>query len=458
MIKCLNCGKDTANGMLCNECMTNADIEKLCIELHAFNPDAINEEHPYWNDLANRLENPKNFRDSALSLCSLLPAEKRDYLNIILLTSAAAPFAILAKSRDFFLEKADKILAAGYLTDMQKSRLQGLKLNLLYSTHRYYEAEKIADILSCEKNLPWEAAYSLAEFYSRTVRFDKVQDIIERYQNTDELSAKCFEKLNNNYCDYQKRYKEKGRGYLPCKSDNIKLYIEFMRSLGYEIRSVPQRESIPDNKPPKIEKNDYPKTDFVDIPKSDTFVVYDLETTGLNTTYGAIIQIGAVKVVDGIIDESQTFEEFVNPKYSNAAVSEKITEKTGITNDEVKNARQIWEIIPDFVKFIGDDTLVGFNNKKFDSKFLERAGRYSNIIITNKQFDVMRYAKRISDKYNLEVKGNKLNDYAEYFGIKNEKAHTALSDAITTAKVYIELRKLEEDKKLSENDGLDLDW
>ena len=55
MIKCLNCGKDTANGMLCNECMTNADIEKLCIELHSFNPDATNEEHPYWNDLANRL-------------------------------------------------------------------------------------------------------------------------------------------------------------------------------------------------------------------------------------------------------------------------------------------------------------------------------------------------------------------------------------------------------------------
>ena len=47
MIKCLNCGKDTANGMLCNECMTNADIEKLCIELHSFNPDATNEEHPY---------------------------------------------------------------------------------------------------------------------------------------------------------------------------------------------------------------------------------------------------------------------------------------------------------------------------------------------------------------------------------------------------------------------------
>ena len=63
---------------------------------------------------------------------------------------------------------------------MQKSRLQGLKLNLLYSTHRYYEAEKIADILSNEKNLPWEAAYALAEFYIRTLRFDDAQDIIDR--------------------------------------------------------------------------------------------------------------------------------------------------------------------------------------------------------------------------------------------------------------------------------------
>lgn len=458
MNKCLNCGKDIAKGMLCNECMANTDIEKLCIELHSFNPDEINERHPYWNDMANRLEDPKNFKDSALTLCSLLPADKRDYLSIILLASTAAPFAIITKSRDFFLEKIDKILSADYLTDMQKNRLQGLKLNYFYSVHRYYEAEEIADILSEEKDLPWEAAYSLAEFYSRTVRFDKTQDIIDRYQNTDELSAKCFEKLNSNYCHYQKCYEEKGRGYLPRESDNIKLYIEFMKSLGYEIRSVPQRESIPDNKPLKIQKEDYPKTDFVDIPKSDTFVVYDLETTGLNAKYDAIIQIGAVKVVDGVIDESQTFEELVNPKYSKVAVSEKITEKTGITDEEVKNARQIWEVIPGFVKFIGDDVLAGFNNKAFDSKFLERAGRHSNIIITNKQFDIMRYAKKISSKCNLEIKGNELKDYAEYFGIKNEKAHTALSDAITTAKVYIKLRGLDEDKKLSENDGLDLDW
>ena len=50
MIKCLNCGKDTANGMLCNECMTNADIEKLCIELHSFNPCLL-----YTSDAADEL-------------------------------------------------------------------------------------------------------------------------------------------------------------------------------------------------------------------------------------------------------------------------------------------------------------------------------------------------------------------------------------------------------------------
>lgn len=208
----------------------------------------------------------------------------------------------------------------------------------------------------------------------------------------------------------------------------------------------------------KIKKEDYPKTDFVDVPKSDTFVVYDLETTGLNSGFHAIIQIGAVKVVDGVVDESQTFEELVNPKYSNSSVSDNITKITGITDEEAKNARQVWEVIPEFVRFIGDDTLAGFNNAAFDSKFLERAGRHSNIIITNKQFDIMKYAKRIKKKCNLEIKGDELNNYAEYFGIKNEKAHTALSDAITTAKVYIKLRQLDEGKSSSENDGLDLEW
>ena len=72
---------------------------------------------------------------------------------------------------------------------MQKSRLQGLKLNLLYSTHKYYEAEKIADILSCEKNLPWEAAYALAEFYARTLRFDDAQDIIDAIRNAMKKKA-----------------------------------------------------------------------------------------------------------------------------------------------------------------------------------------------------------------------------------------------------------------------------
>lgn len=73
MIKCLNCGKDTANGMLCNECMTNADIEKLCIELHSFNPDATNEEHPYWKILQTGLKILKTLRIRRFlfALCSL---------------------------------------------------------------------------------------------------------------------------------------------------------------------------------------------------------------------------------------------------------------------------------------------------------------------------------------------------------------------------------------------------
>ena len=101
----------------------------------------------------------------------------------------------------------------------------------------------------------------------------------------------------------------------------------------------------------------------------------------------------------------------------------------------------MWEVTPDFVKFIGGDILVGFNNIRFDSKFLARAGRYSQIVIDNLQFDAMRYALSIKDKLSLGEKFS-LEVLSEKLGISNPRAHRALADAITTAKVYLKLKEM----------------
>lgn len=81
----------------------------------------------------------------------------------------------------------------------------------------------------------------------------------------------------------------------------------------------------------------------------DSYVVFDIETTGFNSVNDRIIEIGAVRVVEGEIKE--TFSEFVNPE---RPIPYKITQLTTITDDMVKDAGTIEEILPQFLKFCED--------------------------------------------------------------------------------------------------------
>ena len=88
----------------------------------------------------------------------------------------------------------------------------------------------------------------------------------------------------------------------------------------------------------------------------DSYVVFDIETTGFNSVNDRIIEIGAVRVVEGEIKE--TFSEFVNPE---RPIPYKITQLTTITDDMVKDAGTIEEILPQFLKFCEGSVLVAHN-------------------------------------------------------------------------------------------------
>ena len=83
-------------------------------------------------------------------------------------------------------------------------------------------------------------------------------------------------------------------------------------------------------------------------------------------------------------------------------LSVEIQNLTGISEEDVKNAREMWEVTPDFLEFVGDSILVGYNCMAFDSKFMVRAGRYSNIIIENKYFDVMKYSYKFKEQLGID--------------------------------------------------------
>lgn len=160
------------------------------------------------------------------------------------------------------------------------------------------------------------------------------------------------------------------------------------------------------------------------------FVVYDLETTGLNQATDKIIEIGAVKVKDGVITEC--FSSLVDPQ---CLIPPKTTEINGITDADVKGKPIISEVMPDFFKFCHGTIMVGQNSMQFDWPFLRAKAEPMNIYFDCEQLDIMLLAQRYYpefSKYNLDFLTKK-------FGVVNEKAHRALSDAIATAKVFMKI-------------------
>jgi DNA polymerase III subunit epsilon len=99
----------------------------------------------------------------------------------------------------------------------------------------------------------------------------------------------------------------------------------------------------------------------------DSFVIYDLETTGLYPDTDEFIQIAAVRYLSGCLCQEDGFFSYARPRRS---IPSFITSYTGIRNDDVRLAPPPEEVLCDFAKWAGESTLVAHNGLRFDSKFL----------------------------------------------------------------------------------------
>ncbi|MCD7729085.1 MAG: hypothetical protein LUI60_04140 [Clostridia bacterium] len=189
---------------------------------------------------------------------------------------------------------------------------------------------------------------------------------------------------------------------------------------------------------------DYTQSDFFtddtlpECLKNDIFVVFDLETTGLQSSpvgggMDGIIEIGAFKIINGNIAEK--FSTFVNP-LRNGSLPKKITELTGITDEQVNSAPSYKEVLPDFVKFCDGATLVGHNVAAFDFRFVDYYSKSLGYEIERKLIDTLTFSQRT-----LHLANYKLNTVADHFGITFNH-HRAEDDALATAKIFIELVKI----------------
>ena len=161
----------------------------------------------------------------------------------------------------------------------------------------------------------------------------------------------------------------------------------------------------------------------------NTYCVFDIETTGLNFSTDEIIEIGAVKIVNGVFTES--FSTFVRP---NSPVPENIEKLTGIKNEDVALAPQLCDVIPDFYKFCDGCLLVG-HNVTFDYRFVEYYAEQERYTFSQTRYDTVNLAQEL-----LRLSNYKLNTVADYYGFTFNH-HRAFDDALTTAKIFIELIK-----------------
>lgn len=171
----------------------------------------------------------------------------------------------------------------------------------------------------------------------------------------------------------------------------------------------------------------------------DTYVVFDIETTGLSKEKEMITEIGAVKVADGkIIDR---FSTFVNPQ---RPISAEITKLTGITDDMVKDAPTIENVLPEFLKFCEDTVLVA-HNASFDTGFIRIAAERAGLgELHHTIVDTLELSRALLPELNK----HKLDIVCEHLGVTLNGHHRAVNDAEATAEVFIKFLDMLAEKKI----------
>ena len=170
----------------------------------------------------------------------------------------------------------------------------------------------------------------------------------------------------------------------------------------------------------------------------ETYVVFDLETTGLYPNSGdSIIEIGAVKLKNGeIIDR---YDELINP---GKLLTEEIIKITGINNEMLEGKRTEEEAMRDFLKWIDKLPIIA-HNAKFDLSFINKAlekynlGNFDNIAIDT--LGLSRYLESSERYHNLATLVKRYN-----IPWDEDKHHRADYDSEGTALIFNKmLKKLE---------------
>ncbi len=163
----------------------------------------------------------------------------------------------------------------------------------------------------------------------------------------------------------------------------------------------------------------------LNMPLGGEYVAFDLETTGLYARRDKIIEIGAVRMKDGV--EIDRFQTFVDP---GQPLEKRTVDLTGITDDMLRGAPKIEEVLPKFLDFVGGSVLVA-HNADFDTTFIRWACRQQEIAYDLTSVDTLT----ISQNLLTTLSKFTLDTVAKHFGLEDFNHHRAGDDALICGKI-----------------------
>lgn len=167
--------------------------------------------------------------------------------------------------------------------------------------------------------------------------------------------------------------------------------------------------------------------------KDASYVVFDLETTGLSNTRDKIIEIAALKIEGGMVTDK--FQHFVNPGELLSAFT---TEFTGITDEDLMQAPLIDEILPAFLEFANGHILIA-HNALFDVGHIQENAKRLNLSFDDSLvIDTLSLARYF---YSNELKRFNLKAVAKHFKVDLERHHRAEKDTKATSDIWLAMQR-----------------
>lgn len=170
---------------------------------------------------------------------------------------------------------------------------------------------------------------------------------------------------------------------------------------------------------------------YKEIEDIKNYVVFDLELISGANLFTEIIEIGAIKYIDG--EEFERFQTYIKPKQHIPYITKQIT---SIDDEKVKDSEPIETILPKFLEFIGSLPLIGHDIGNNDVRIIKKEMCNLNIgFLSNQILDTLTMAREIYDfeNYKLETIKNKFN--------LNINSHEAINDCIVSNQIFVSYKK-----------------